>query len=93
MLNPIKKLFRRRELDCDEVRQRSSDYLEQDLPRGKQSAIYAHLSKCGPCRAFVDTLASTIGVLSRLPRSIAAPTLKQSVLARTVSEHEGKPPQ
>ena len=93
MLNPIKKLFRRGELDCDEVRDRSSDYLEQDLPRAKQSALYAHLSKCGPCRAFVDTLASTIGVLSRLPPLIPPPTLKQTVLERTVSEHEGKRPQ
>ena len=83
MLNPIKKLFRGGDVDCNEVRRLSSDYLEEDLPEAKQSAMQGHLSKCGPCRAFVDTLASTIGVLRRLPRVQAPPGLKQSLLDQT----------
>ncbi len=80
MLNPIKKLFRSGDVDCNEVRRSSSDYLEEDLPEAKRSAIGAHISKCGPCRAFVDTLASTVGILRRLPRVQASPSLKQSLL-------------
>jgi predicted anti-sigma-YlaC factor YlaD len=92
MLNSIKKIFRRGEIDCDEVRERSSDYLEQDLPPAKQSALLAHLSKCGPCRAFVGTLSSTIGVLSRLPQVTASAAFKQSLLEQTTHEPGGKPP-
>ena len=80
VLNPIKKLFRGGDVDCNEVRRSSSAYLEEDLPQAKQSAMKAHLSKCGPCRAFVDTLASTIGVLRRLPRVQASQSLKHSLL-------------
>lgn len=92
MLSLIKKIFRRGEIGCDEVRERSSDYLEQDLPPAKQSAFLAHLSKCGPCRTFVNTLSSTIGVLSRLPRVTAPASVKQSILKRTTHEPEGTSP-
>ncbi len=78
----IKSILRRGEVDCNDVRQLSSDYLEDDLPQVKQSAIQAHLSNCGPCRAFVETLASTIGILSRLPRVSAPSTFKESVMNR-----------
>ena len=88
MLNPIKKLFRGGDEDCHEVRRSSSAYLDEDLPPAKQSAMQAHLSKCGPCRAFVDTLASTIGVLRRLPRVQASQSLKQSLLDQT--RHDGE---
>ena len=88
VLNPIKKLLRGGDVDCKEVRRSSSAYLEQDLPQAKHSAMQAHLSKCGPCRAFVDTLASTIGVLRRLPRVPAPPSLKQSLLDQT--RHDGE---
>jgi len=76
------KIFRRGEVDCNEVRQLSSDYLEDDLPQVKHSAIRTHLSNCGPCRAFVETLASTIGILTRLPRVSAPSSFKESVMTR-----------
>ena len=62
------KLFHRGEVDCNEVQKLSSDSLEEDFAPPKRSAFQAHLDNCGPCRAFVDTLASTIGILSRLPQ-------------------------
>lgn len=40
----------------------SSDYNDDDLKVEKRSAFQAHLSKCGPYQAFVETLSSTIGV-------------------------------
>ena len=73
MCSFLDKIFGRGgEMDCDEVQRLASDCLEEELPAAKQSAIQFHLNKCGPCKAFVETLASTIGLLSRLPR-IAAP--------------------
>ena len=80
MIGLLNRIFHRGEVDCNEVRQRSSDYLEEDLPASKLSAIRAHLNKCGPCRAFVDTLATTIGVLSRFPKVSAPPSFKEKVM-------------
>lgn len=82
MIGLLHKLFHRGDADCNEVRKLSSDYLEEDLTPTKRSAIQAHLSNCGPCRAFVDTLASTIGILSRFPKVAAPPTLHDSVMDR-----------
>ena len=78
----ITRIFRKGEVDCDEVRRLSSDYIEDDLPQDKRSVIQTHLSNCGPCRAFVETLASTIGILSRLPRVSAPSSFKESVMDR-----------
>jgi len=78
----IKSIFRRGEVDCTEVRRLSSDYLDDDLPQVKKSGIQAHLSNCGPCRAFVETLASTIGILARFPRVSAPSSFKESVMDR-----------
>ena len=80
VFRPLTKLFRRGEVDCKETRQSSSDYLDETLPPKKLAAIQSHLSNCGPCRAFVDTLASTIGILSRFPRATPPSTLKKSVM-------------
>jgi predicted anti-sigma-YlaC factor YlaD len=92
VLSPIKKLFRHSEADCQEARRLSSDYLEEDLPPAKHTSIQAHLRKCGPCQAFVDTLASTIGILSRLPRISAPSSFKQAILERTTRGGQKKSP-
>ncbi len=82
MFRTIKRYFRKGELDCDGVVDLSSDYIENDLKEEKRSAFQAHLSKCGPCQAFVETLSSTIGALSRLPGISAPSAMKQSLLDR-----------
>ena len=56
MLKAIKRLFGNGELDCEEVADLSSSYIENDLKEDKRSAFQTHLSKCGPCQAFVETL-------------------------------------
>ncbi len=88
MLNKFKMMFRRGEVGCGEVRRLSSDYLEEDLNHTKQSAIQSHLSWCAPCQKFVDTLSSTVRVLSRLPRISAPSSFKQSILEQTTRKKE-----
>lgn len=88
MVSLIKKLFNRGEVDCVETRELSSDYLDGDLSPQKSSAIQTHLSRCGPCRAFVDTLSSTIGMLTRFPRVSPRPGFKQSIIDRAKREQE-----
>jgi predicted anti-sigma-YlaC factor YlaD len=83
VLGLFKNLGRRHEIDCKGVRELSSDYLEEDLPTAKRSTIQSHLSKCGPCQAFVNTLASTIRILASLPRVSPPASFKRSIFART----------
>jgi len=82
VIKTIKRFFRKGELDCQDVADLSSAYIENDLKDSKRSAIQNHLSKCGPCQAFVDTLSSTIGLLSRLPGINPPSALKQSLRDR-----------
>ena len=86
MISIFKKIFGGGEPDCAEILEGSSDYLDAELPPPKMAAFQAHLSKCAPCRAFVETLASTIGLLSGLPRVTAPPTFKQSIIERARQE-------
>jgi predicted anti-sigma-YlaC factor YlaD len=86
LIDTIKKMFSRDEADCAATRKLASGYLEDDLSPQKRSSIQAHLKKCGPCRAFVNTLATTIGVLSRLPKAGPPASLKHSIIERTRRE-------
>ena len=79
MLGILGKLFGRGEVDCDDVRRLSSDYIEDQLPPKKLASVRTHLAGCGPCRAFVDTLATTISLLSKFPRVSPPPSFKNDV--------------
>jgi anti-sigma factor RsiW len=65
----------------------SSAYIDNDLKPDLRSAFQAHLSKCGPCQAFVGTLSSTIGALGKLPGISAPSALKQSLIDRIRQEN------
>ena len=88
-LSRIAGLFRKKELDCTEVRKLSSEYLEGDLPPSRLQRFRAHLSMCGPCQAFVDGLASVVGMLTKLPKIESPPGLKQSIMERIAEEDWG----
>lgn len=87
MIKAIKRFFRKGEFDCEDVVDHSSAYIENELKGEKRSAFQAHLSKCGPCQAFVGTLSSTISALGRLPGISAPSALKQSLMDRTHREN------
>ena len=82
----IGRLFGRGKAGCRETRELSSDYLEGELSSRKRSAIRAHLQRCAPCRAFVETLSTTIGVLARLPRMTPPPGFNQLVIEKAKRE-------
>ncbi len=79
MLGVFSRLFKRGEVDCDDVQRLSSDYIEEQLPPKKLASVQSHLAGCAPCRAFVDTLTTTIGLLARLPRVSAPPSFKKDL--------------
>ena len=79
MLGVFGKIFNRGEVDCDDVQRLSSDYIEDELSPKKLASVQKHLAGCGPCRAFVDTLTTTIGLLGRLPRVSLPPSFKENL--------------
>ena len=82
MTSFFRRLFNRGEADCAESRELASDYLEDALAPRKLAAVQFHLDKCGPCRAFVEALSTTIGLLGRLPRVSAPASFRQTVMNR-----------
>ena len=86
MIGVIAKIFGRGEIDCGEVRHLSSDYIEQQLPPKRLNDVQAHFKGCGPCRAFIETPASAIDLITRLPRVSTPNRFKQSLLERVRRE-------
>jgi predicted anti-sigma-YlaC factor YlaD len=83
-------IFHRGEPDCAGVRELGSDYLEGELSSQKRSAIRTHLDRCGPCRAFIETLSATIGMLTRIPQTSPPQSFKENVLERIRQEEQGR---
>ena len=83
------RLFGKRDMNCQDVRKLSSEYLDEDLPPSRLERFRAHLSGCAPCQAFVDGLASMVRMLTTLPKTESPPTLRQSIIER-IAEEEGK---
>ncbi len=82
-------LFGRRELDCGEVRDLASDYLDDEVDRSVRSKIASHLGQCSVCTAFVETLKATIGLLGSFEREQAPPSLRGYVRNRIQREPRG----
>lgn len=80
--------FEKDQLDCKEVRKASSGYLEGDLNPSKLEKVKAHISGCTPCKNFVESLASMIGMLAKLPTKRSPEGLKQSVNQEIWKDHE-----
>ena len=91
MMGFFRRLFNPDQAACAEARKLASDYLADDLSARKRSSVQDHISRCGPCRAFVDTLAATIGLLTQLPRVAAPASLKQAILERTKKGGQSAP--
>ena len=71
-----------RGLDCGEVRGLASDYLDGEVGGPVRRRIAAHLERCGLCKAFVETLRVTVGLLGSFDRADAPQSLKGAVRER-----------
>ena len=80
--NRMAKIFRRKEIDCQQVRALSSDYLEGGPAPPSRTKIHAHLRVCRSCTAFIKSLASTITMLGKLPKPKPPPSLKRKIHER-----------
>ena len=70
MVSRFLKLFSRMggDADCREVRDLSSDYIDDELDETSRGRVGEHIGRCGPCNAFINTLRATIDMLRSTPR-------------------------
>ena len=88
MVSGILRIFKRRkeDADCAEVRELSSDYIDEDLDQASTNRLRRHLEMCGPCNAFVNTLRATVRLLRNTPKHGAPDGFRQRVRVR-LGEH------
>ena len=81
MISRITGIFKRQEkdLDCEEVRALSSDYIDEELDQATAGTVSFHLDRCGPCNAFINTLRATVRLLQGMPKGKAPDDLRQRV--------------
>jgi hypothetical protein len=77
-------------MNCAEVQERLSEYLEQALDEGNMRSVESHLSSCRLCRAEADSLALCIESIANLPTVEPPIGFAQRVMSH-VREIEAKP--
>ena len=74
--------------DCVEVRNLSSDFIDEELDDAAVQRVRTHISWCGPCNAFINTLRSTIDLLRASPKHEAPEDLRQRIRDNIQSERK-----
>ena len=84
MVSRIAGIFRRNRMDpdCLEVRDSSSDLIDEDLDESVAARIADHLSRCGPCNSFIRSMKATVGLLRATPRQKAPPDFAKRLKQR-----------
>ena len=91
MISRLKRIFNREDADpdCGEVRDLSSDYIDEDLDAATADRVKGHLEWCGPCNAFVNTLRATVSLLRATPRRNAPEGFRESVREKLKADRGG----
>lgn len=67
-------------LNCQQVTNRASDYLDEALPFWERLQMRLHLFFCHHCRRYLRQLRATIRALSGLPKTeVSEDTVRQVV--------------
>ena len=69
-----------KELNCQEVVELVTDYLEQALLPEKQAQFENHIEKCPGCENFLEQVQQTIMMLRKLSEQQTFPETKQDLL-------------
>ena len=67
-------------LNCREVSERASDFLDATLPACVRLQMRLHLVMCRMCREYVRQMALVVSTLRRLPRDEPPAELKAELL-------------
>ncbi|MEE9284840.1 MAG: zf-HC2 domain-containing protein [Dehalococcoidia bacterium] len=79
------RMFRRKsnDLDCDEVQDLASDYVDKELEEPVLAKVRRHLSFCPPCQSFMDSFGKTVRLLRSMPKEKAPDAVRQRIIEQT----------
>ena len=80
-----------RELECRQIAEILTDYLEGTLPKATRDLLEWHIEGCAPCVAFMRTFRGTVQAVRKLPDVPIPPEMKQRLLAVLRSREAEKP--
>jgi anti-sigma factor RsiW len=69
------------QLSCQELVELITDYLEGALPEEERARFEEHVGRCDGCRAYVEQMRTTIGLVGRLSSAAVTPEAEQALLA------------
>jgi len=84
-------------MQCQQVREHLSAYLDRELASALSAAVRAHLESCAECRALADDLRATADLLGRMsvqsaPKHLAE-DIQREIERRTILPKGGAEPQ
>jgi len=68
------------ELTCRELVELVSDYLESALQPAERARFDSHIRDCPPCRAYLEQMRTTLGLLGRLSPEDLSPDAERTLL-------------
>ena len=83
-------------MDCEKYQQRLSEYIDNRLPEGQESAFEEHLSGCADCQEELERLQQTVEAVADLGKQDAPAGFADGVMAairRQESLAPGEPEQ
>lgn len=75
-------------LNCREITERASDFLDATLPWRVRLQVRLHLMMCRFCREYVRQMALVVGSLRRLPRQEPSGGTHRDLMALFRAEHQ-----
>lgn len=69
-------------LNCREVTERTTDYVEGALSFGQRVAMWMHLAMCKHCRAYLEQYRDTIALVNQLPAEPPPAECREELLRR-----------
>jgi anti-sigma factor RsiW len=71
---------RTRDMDCNELVELVTDYLEGRLEPGEIERFDAHLEECDGCATYLEQMRATISALGHLPPEALTPEVEERLL-------------
>jgi anti-sigma factor RsiW len=68
-------------MDCNELVELVTAYLDGSLPADRRSAFEEHLEECSGCERYVEQFRLTIALLGEMPDETLAAPARQRLLA------------
>lgn len=68
------------QLSCQELVELVTDYLEGALPPEEHVRFDEHIGSCNGCRAYLEQMRTTIGLVGRLSPAAVTPEAEQALL-------------